>query len=47
MASGVYGPYSHTGLICAAAPSATSAAPVNGSIGSTRQPRDGRDRAFR
>src|SRR5579859_5815127 len=44
---GWYGPYNHTGLICATAPSATSTAPVNGSMGSTRQGRNGRDRAFR
>lgn len=39
MLPGWYGPYSHTGLICAAAPSATSAAAVNGSSGSTRRTR--------
>ena len=44
MLPGWYGPNSHTGLICASAPSATSTAPVNGSIGSTRRTRSGRGR---
>ena len=41
---GWYGPNSQTGLICAAAPSATSTAPVNGSSGSTRGTRASRGR---
>ena len=36
MLPGWYGPYSHTGLICAIAPSRTSTAQVNGSSGSSR-----------
>ena len=36
MPPGWYGPYSHTGLICAIVPSRTSTAQVNGSSGSGR-----------
>ena len=47
MLPGSYGPNSHTGLICAAAPSATSTAPVNGSSGSTHRTRTARGGARR